>query len=196
MTLEAAIVAIVAALVGAVVGGLLGFRGTHILEIRREKRQHEADKKSIAGALRAELGGIREWWDEIKARRKSYEMCKKSNPDEPDERKIPDELALSSLMCSAQESYFAVFDGAGPRLHLLPSELVKETVSCYVRMKAVMDGLRALSHIAEQARLIGPGQNTAFTRVATDMNRRIMECAEEAVAELQSLVGKLDAIAL
>ncbi len=173
-------------LAGVIVGAVIGFGGTYVLEVTREKRQREGDKKAIAGALAAEVRGILERWDEIKARRKPFEKGKHNNPRL---------LALSSLLGPAQESYFSVFDGAGPRLHLLPSELVTETVTCYVRVKAVMDGLRAVTHIVEQAALANPSRFAELSNMATDTDRRIMEYAEDTVAALQALVVKLDAAA-
>ncbi|UCC68958.1 MAG: hypothetical protein JSV79_03290 [Armatimonadota bacterium] len=179
MTLAAAIVAIVAALVGAVVGGLLGLRAVHTadhLQQAREERQRVEERGHLARSLVAEIRGLLARWDEIKA---DFEK----------------QSGWTAARWSLEESYFSVFESVGNRLSLLPPDLAERTVSCYVKMKVVLDNLRLATQAAGNRPLVQPilsGKVDAFVRAATE---RAVKYADDTASFAQELVRELEAVA-
>ena len=175
MTLAAAIVAIVAALLGAVVGGLLGFFSAYGLEVIREKRQREGDKKAISGALAAEIRGLLVIWKEMR------EQLGK-DPQHP-------------MVWVGQESYFSVFDNAGHRLFLLPQDVATGVVTCYVRMKEVYDILRLAATFLGQDALVAPDRKLDLQLLIEQYSKDAIQNGDAAAKEMDTIVQQLEAIA-
>jgi len=128
-------------LIGVVVGVVLGTAATYCLELLRERRQAETERKLLAGALAAEVSGLGELLAEVCSRQQCSAERQASSGNQP-------VLREDIIPWAVEESYSSVYDSAGQRLHLLGSD-VNEVIVCYLRVKRALDSLHALQRTVE-----------------------------------------------
>jgi len=164
------------ALWGVVVGGVLGFVSAYGLELLREQRQSKADRESLAAALAAELRAWLSRWSELGLALNDF-----------------GETAWSWV---GEESYFSVFDGAGHRLHLLPPEVLSETVILYAKMKEVYDTVRQVGELIPYLHsAVQDGEPFNPRDIGHNVRLTAIEKGKKVAGVLPVLAEKLEALA-
>ena len=129
----------------------------------------------MAGALAAELRGLLARWAEVVELHQRF-------------------MEFDSTLWAVGESYFPVFDGAGHRLSLLPCELATETVTCYVRLKALLDNLRFVSLLGEREARVGEGTVREGGQ-ASHASDRAIQYGDKVAESARRVLVKLDQVA-
>lgn len=126
---------------GVALGFVLSYFGTWL----RDKRQEKQQKRSLAGALAAELRGLQAVL-----------------PD--------DEAAVDTWL--AEQSYCSVFDASADHLGILGTELTAEAIACYATTKRCLDQLRGAQAMMQEVRVQG---NPAITQANSMRERAFRE---------------------
>jgi hypothetical protein len=146
------------------------------------EKERAKDRRHFAAELAAELRSLVLRWRQI--------VPKEAPP-----------LAIITAW-SGEESYFSVFDNAGPRMSLLPLDLAAEVIRAYVQAKGTMDNLRGAAKLGEQVLegRIQAHQGWNAVKVATDSAvsafTASVEHGNRLAQEVEAdLLPKLDAVA-
>jgi len=156
-------------LLGVVVGWFLSWH----TERSRERREVEDQRRRLASALCAERRALRD---------RGRELLQGLPINGGGAVYVP---MSRPVFWSAQEHYFAVYDGVGSQLALLPQSLAVKVVTAYVRGKVAVDSVRAACWMSQ----VLPQQSAdALTSAARAMQDAV-RLADELIPELEAVAA-------
>jgi hypothetical protein len=163
---------------GSLIGAgavLAGISISELLAWIRANRLRESERRSLAGALAAELRALLTRWDEVKPK--------------------AGQALPADIRWSSEEDYFPIYDGAGQLLSLLPRELAIETAACYMRIKVLLDKLRLVNQhcVARSSAPTASVRSVADTAITGGLADAV-KYAAGAVDTAEDLVKNLDAV--
>lgn len=167
-------------MITATVGGLFGLLGvvvgwflSWLTQRSRERREAEDQRRRLASALCAELRALRD---------RGRELLQEIPVNDSGAVYVP---MSRPVFWSAQEHYFAVYDGVGSQLALLSQGLAVKVVTAYVRGKVAVDSIRAACWMSQ----VLPQQSADALSSAARTTQDAVRLADELIPELEAVAS-------